>query len=280
MKCVDSQNPQGCRRCVRSGVPCIFVPRANAATLPEGLLMMAAGGSPLDQTFRAGVLHRLQTIEAYLGFPTGDDGKLPVEGGVEDGIEEDVEDEVEPGRMAGSGDDDVVPVEYASLGALWEATAVLQASAPASVPEMIWKKATVGSLWTAFHERMPGLHFMPRRQTFSVPQPLLVVSILYCSSSRGPPATAAALAPHYFTVLCNAIAQLSVPDSSLGRPHGGGSVGAAGHEEWAFQTVLGILLAGLLAEASVAVTGLWISIAYRLILEHCPADVAVLDSGP
>lgn len=112
---------------------------------------------------------------------------------------------------------------------------------------------------------MPGLHFMPRRQTFSAPQPILLASILYCSSMRGPP-DMADLAPHYFTVLCNAIAQLCIPGSAIGQT-------PADSEEWAFQTVLGIVIAGLLTEATICETGIWISIAYRLILEHCPAHI-------
>lgn len=112
---------------------------------------------------------------------------------------------------------------------------------------------------------MPGLHFMPRKQTFSAPQPLLVASILYCSSVRGSP-DVAEFAPHYFVVLSNAIAQLCIPSSEVGRT-------PEDTEEWAFQTVLGIVIAGLLTEAIVRETGIWISIAYRLILEHCPAHV-------
>lgn len=112
---------------------------------------------------------------------------------------------------------------------------------------------------------MPGLHFMPRRQVFSKPHPVLVASILYCSSSRGPP-DVVAIATHYFTVLCNAIGQLCIPGSEIGKTPDDA-------EEWAFQTVLGIVLAGLLTEAHVHESGIWISVAYRLILQHCPAHV-------
>lgn len=283
---MDSQDPRGCRRCLRSGVPCIFVPRANAATLPSGLLAMAAGRSSMDQPFKDDVLKRLQALEEYLGFSSAT-GREQSGGG--DDEEMDDNEDGEATRSTNSDDEDEIPVAYVSLGALWEATGVLCESAPPSVPRQIWKKATVGELWSAFHERMPGLHFMPRKQTFSVPQPLLVASILYCSSIRGPPDIAADLAPHYFTVLCNAIAQLSVPESSMGRPYpgggggscggGGGTAGTDAYEEWAFQTILGIVLAGLLAEASVTVTGLWISVAYRLILEHCPADQTLMEDS-
>lgn len=115
---------------------------------------------------------------------------------------------------------------------------------------------------------MPGLHFLPNRQKFSSPQPLLLASILYCSSLRGEP-DMAALSPQYFTVLCNSIAQLSIPNSLLGDPPSDQQAA----EEWAFQTVLGIILGGLLTEASKRETGIWISVAYRLILEHCPSHV-------
>lgn len=112
---------------------------------------------------------------------------------------------------------------------------------------------------------MPGLHFMPHKQTFSAPHPILLASILYCSSVRGP-SDVAELAPHYFTVLCNSMAQLCIPNSDMGRT-------PDDTEEWAFQTVLGIILAGLLNEATVRETGIWISIAYRLVLEHFPAHI-------
>ncbi|KAF7552942.1 hypothetical protein G7Z17_g3968 [Cylindrodendrum hubeiense] len=119
-----------------------------------------------------------------------------------------------------------------------------------------------------FNEKTPGLHFLPNKQRFSAPRPLLLASILYCSSTRGT-TEIAELAPHYFNVLCNAIAQLSIPNSEIGHsPDDPGSV-----EEWAFQTVLAIILAGLLTEGSVRETGIWISVAHRLILEHCPPHI-------
>lgn len=121
---------------------------------------------------------------------------------------------------------------------------------------------------TRFHDRMPGLHFMPDKQTFTSPQPVLLASMLYCSSMRGPP-DASEFAPHYFNVMCNAIAQLAIPGSEIGTPP------EAEHaaEEWTFQTVLGIVIAGLLNEANVRQTGIWILIAYQLMLEHCPVHI-------
>ncbi|KAH8697640.1 hypothetical protein BGW36DRAFT_397305 [Talaromyces proteolyticus] len=241
MRCIIEGN-DACRRCRRSGLPCIFVPRANAATLPGAVT------DTKDVDFKTDVLRRLKVIEDSLGISVAD-GILP-ESAILDG---------------GSNDGEELSVEFSSLGALWDAAEVLQSSAPSSVPQYIWRKSTIKDLWLSFHERMPGLHFMHRKQTFSAPQPLLLASILYCSSTRGPSETQG-IAPHYFAVLCNAIAQLCVPGSEVGTV-------PQDTEEWAFQTVLGIVLAGLLNEAIVRETGVWISIAYRLILEHCPAHI-------
>ncbi|KAE8554298.1 hypothetical protein EYB25_002836 [Talaromyces marneffei] len=243
MKCLVEDDSNECRRCRRSGMPCIFVPRANAATLPEFKNGSREGG------FKTDVLRRLQIIEDTLGLSEGSNGNLEsIDGGNDEGFD----------------DEEETSDEFNSLSALWDAVVVLQ-SAPCSVPRAIWRRHTIRDLWLSFHDRMPGLHFMPRRQTFSAPQPILLASILYCSSMRGPP-DMADLAPHYFAILCNAIAQLCIPSSQIGQT-------PVDSEEWAFQTVLGIVIAGLLTEATVRETGIWISIAYRLILEHCPAHI-------
>jgi hypothetical protein len=44
-------------------------------------------------------------------------------------------------------------------------------------------------------------------------------------------------------------------------------------EQNAFQNVLGLILAGLISEAFIDLTGIWISIGYRLILDHCPVFI-------
>lgn len=116
---------------------------------------------------------------------------------------------------------------------------------------------------------MLGLHFMPSRHTFVSPTPLLLASMLYCSSIRGS-LEVAEYASDYLMVLCNAIAQLcaptgnvlyqQVPDPTM-------------EEKWSFQAILGIILAGLLREGVSRETGIWISVAYRLLLEHCPPNV-------
>lgn len=106
---------------------------------------------------------------------------------------------------------------------------------------------------------------MPSRQVFTAPCPLLLSSMLYCSSIRGP-REITELAPQYFVVLCHAMAQLSIPDTPINQV----PQQSLPAEEWAFQTILAIVLAGLLCEATTRETGVWISIAYRLILDHCP----------
>ncbi|PWY90978.1 hypothetical protein BO70DRAFT_368173 [Aspergillus heteromorphus CBS 117.55] len=234
MKCV-MEDTDRCRRCRRSGLPCVFVPRANAATLPDVMRNWS------EDEFKGDVLRRLRIIEERMGLAAVVDDQV-----VSPAFQTD-----EP--------------EFSSLGALWDAVVVLQRTAPSTLPRSIWRKSTVKDLWLSFHDRMPGLHFMPRKQTFSAPQPLLVASILFCSSVRGPQEVAE-LAPHYLQVLFHAIAQLSIPGSEVGKVPGD-------PEEWAFQTVLGLILAGLLTEAIHRETGIWISIAYRLILENCPAQI-------
>ncbi|KAL3456417.1 hypothetical protein BJX64DRAFT_41165 [Aspergillus heterothallicus] len=242
MKCVI-ESSETCRRCRRAGLPCVFVPRANAATLPDGVFANE------DSDFKRDVLNRLRAIEERIGLSAASgqhSESLP--------------------ELTTENDQQDTPTESDGLGRLWEAVALLQRSAASSVPALIWRKGTVKELWSSFHDRMPGLHFMPHKQIFSAPHPLLLASMLYCSSVRGPPDIAAELAHHYFTVLCGAISQLCMPESEIGKT-------PDDTEEWAFQTVLGIIIAGLLTEATVRETGIWISIAYRLILEHCPAHI-------
>ncbi|KAI6778182.1 uncharacterized protein J7T54_002717 [Emericellopsis cladophorae] len=116
-----------------------------------------------------------------------------------------------------------------------------------------------------FHDTMLGLHFLPSKQTFSSPTPLMLAAMLYCSSMRGSDQVVVH-ASEYFTVLCSAISQLCMPASEIGMA----PKDPTAAEEWAFQTILGIILAGLLREGVIKETGIWISVAYRLILEHCP----------
>ncbi|KAH7120221.1 hypothetical protein B0J13DRAFT_512709 [Dactylonectria estremocensis] len=243
MKCrIDSGSI--CRRCRRSGHPCIFVPRSNASV--PFVLETLPLTDPTHIEFNSEVLRRLQTIEEYLGLSISKP------------------EEAEPTYEIDIATDESQE-EDSSLTSLWEAVRCLERISPGSIDTSIWRRSTIKQLWQIFNEKTPGLHFLPNKQRFSSPRPLLLASILYCSSTRGT-SEIAELSPHYFTVLCNAIAQLCIPDSEIGHsPDDPGST-----EEWAFQTVLAIILAGLLTEGSVRETGVWISVAHRLILEHCP----------
>ncbi|EWG44786.1 hypothetical protein FVEG_05776 [Fusarium verticillioides 7600] len=240
MKCVLQGSSEACRRCRRAGLPCVFVPRANAAQLPS------LSGT-LDLDFKNNVLSRLKVVEERLSIVA--DSEMDF-GAV--------------GMFSGVSEQSPEPTPD---GPLWSAIVLLQRCSP-GVPSSIWQRDTIESLWSSFHDRMPGLHFMPDKQTFSTPQPILLASILYCSSSRGPP-DVLEIAPQFFTVLCNAIAQLSIPSSEIGTPR----ESTVSQEEWAFQTVLGIVLAGLLTEGNIKETGNWIAIGYRLMLDYCPAHV-------
>jgi hypothetical protein len=123
---------------------------------------------------------------------------------------------------------------------------------------------------------MPGLHFLPNQQSFTSPTPLLLSSMLYVSALHHPSPELALLATDYFIVMCGAIAELSIP--ALEAPRGeiqgqAAKESAAQIEEWAFQDVLGLLLACLSADSSIRTTGIWISIGFRLVIEHCPIQV-------
>jgi hypothetical protein len=122
----------------------------------------------------------------------------------------------------------------------------------------------------SFHKNMPGLHFLPTKQTFSAPTPLLLASMLYVSSLRHSSRELAALSSDYFKVMCGAIAELSIPQPEA---DANSNIPAFALEESAFQDVLGIILAGLTCEASTTTTGIWISIGYRLVLESCPRGI-------
>lgn len=115
---------------------------------------------------------------------------------------------------------------------------------------------------------MPKLHFLPNQQNLSYPHPLLLASVLYCSSIRGP-REYADLAPGYFSILCSAIAQLGTPHSEMSIAFDD----SPATQKDAFQAVLGLVLAALLSEGNVRQTGLWISIAYNLVLDHCPPQI-------
>jgi len=120
---------------------------------------------------------------------------------------------------------------------------------------------------------MEGLHFQSERETVKNPTPLLLAAILYVSSLHHSSQELADLSPEYFRATCSAIAELSIP-VALKRPGlevpRDATVIPQTDEQNAFQNVLGLILAGLVSEAFIDLTGIWISIGYRLTLDHCP----------
>ncbi|KAF4418735.1 c6 finger [Fusarium acutatum] len=187
MKCVLQGSSEACRRCRRAGLPCVFVPRANAAQLPS------LSGT-LDLDFKNNVLSRLKVVEERLS--------IVADGDMEFGA---------VGMFSGVSEQSPEPTPD---GPLWNAIVLLQRCSPA-VPPSIWQRDIIESLWSS------------------------------------------------------AIAQLSIPSSEIGTPR----ESTVSQEEWAFQTVLGIVLAGLLTEGNIKETGNWIAIGYRLMLDYCPAHV-------
>lgn len=116
---------------------------------------------------------------------------------------------------------------------------------------------------------MPGLHFISKKMTSSTPTPLLLAAILYVSALHHTSPEFAALAPEYFIVTCNAIAELAVPMQESPRVE----MSSSTDEQRASQNVLGLILAGLISEAFIETTGVWISMGYRLTLDHCPVQI-------
>jgi hypothetical protein len=127
-----------------------------------------------------------------------------------------------------------------------------------------------------FHKNMPGLHFLSKKKTSSTPTPLLLAAILYVSALHHTSPDFAVLAPDYFVIACNAIAELALPmqaSSKVDFTYVTNGVARLSEEQKAFQNVLGLILAGLISEAFIETTGIWISMGYRLTLDHCPVQI-------
>jgi len=195
------------------------------------------------------VLSRLATIEKVLGIGTTPQGTAYVASIAVDEPEDDP-----------------------SFSGLWEAVANLKRfTSPQNVK--MWSRAVVTQLWISFYANMEGLHFQSERESSKNPTPLLLASILYVSALHHNSEDLAALAPEYFRATSSAIAELSIP-TFLKRSTLQATINTnrtpPTTEETAFQNVLGLILAGLISEAFIDLTGIWISIGYRLTLDHCP----------
>ncbi|KAI7605627.1 hypothetical protein KC343_g13671, partial [Hortaea werneckii] len=188
------------------------------------------------------LIHRVERIEKHLGLSI-----------------EDLDDTSHPSNST-------TPVGLnRSMAPVLAATVQLKTKAAGAPNANAWDTGIVEHLWKSFHDAMPGLHFLPQKQVFTAPTPLLLASMLYCSASRGP-ACVAQYAPTYHSSLCHEMSCLMMPNDNLGASTTPFEIS----EEWGFQIVLGIVLAALLSEGQTRHTGLWLSAAYRLLLEHCP----------
>ncbi|KAH6666397.1 hypothetical protein B0J14DRAFT_202146 [Halenospora varia] len=247
MKCIFDQS-SSCRRCLRNNIPCIVKPRANASANHEAI-PIEVGTAPQSWTNEnlQSILNRLNAIENVLQLNS-------------DGVESPFDDQI-----VGHSEE---PEDAALIG-LWNAVAELKKITRLKSSN-VWSRATIKQLWDDFHINMPGLHFLPSKQTFSAPTPLLLSSMLYVSAVRHNSPDLAILSSDYFVVMCDAIANLSIP---LAPEADSQKRSSTEIEEAAFQNVLGIILAGLTCEASIKTVGIWISIGYRLVLESCPKEV-------
>ncbi|PVH78178.1 hypothetical protein DL98DRAFT_255716 [Cadophora sp. DSE1049] len=263
MKCeVDPDRTSSCKRCRLSQIPCIFKPRANAAAIPQELVVpsilrplqeegLDASEPKLDPRT---VLARLAAIEALLGIVSS---SQPV---WDDDVSLQTPDTESESPFAG----------------VWAAAAYLKLTTRPPQSSRIWSRAVIKQLWLSFHKTMPGLHFLSKKKTSSTPTPLLLAAILYVSALHSPSPESAALAPGFFVATCCAISELAVPIQAAPRAeqHDTNSENTKlSAEQKAFQNVLGLILAGLISEAFIETTGLWISMGYRLTLDHCPVHI-------
>ncbi|KAL2068773.1 hypothetical protein VTL71DRAFT_15111 [Oculimacula yallundae] len=260
MKCeVDPGRTSSCKRCRLSQIPCIFKPRANAAAIPQDIVPILRPPHE-DSGFDAAepkldprtVLNRLNAIEALLGIASSSQPVL---------------------------DDDVslqTPDTESPFAGVWAAATHLRLTTRPPQSSKIWSRAVIEQLWLSFHKTMPGLHFLSKKKTSSKPTPLLLAAILYVSALHSPSPEFAALSPGFFVATCCAISELAVPIQAAPRVDQQDSNGEnpkISTEEKAFQNVLGLILAGLISEAFIETTGLWITMGYRLTLDHCPVHM-------
>lgn len=131
MKCVIQGSSETCRRCRRAGLPCVFVPRANAAQLP-------LVSEPLDLEFKQNVLARLKSLEERFDHVSVGDLDLRVTG-IFSGIPEH-------------------SPEPTPEGPLWNAITLLQKCSPVVQPP-IWQRGTVESLWSSYVSYMLSFYY-------------------------------------------------------------------------------------------------------------------------
>ncbi|KAE8147696.1 hypothetical protein BDV25DRAFT_29110 [Aspergillus avenaceus] len=262
MKC-EVDGPAPCRRCRHSNTACVFKPRSNVAAhevvpLPQGV----QSGSPFPhltqhETDADSVLSRLDRIETILGISR--ERNITVSANLDSDLDEE----------AGMSDSD-----------LWKAVRHLTAITHSPQNNSLWSRSTVKSLWEAFLNNLPLLHFLKDKEAFSSPSPLLLASVLYISALHSPIKELTSLAGGYFMATCNAIAELITPiplPSTVGQSiQSSGDSEPPGYKDSNkdFQNILGLIMASLVSEAYIETTDRWIAIAYRLLLDRCTTDLS------
>lgn len=127
MKCrIDSGNT--CRRCQRSGLPCIFVPRANASAFMVPASLAQADLTPSEVT--RDLMRRVKAIEDHLGW-AGQQPKLQ-------------ESPLEAAETV-----DILDCD-GTLGKLWESLGSLERTVPGPRDPSVWKRSTVKYLWQTY----------------------------------------------------------------------------------------------------------------------------------
>lgn len=116
---------------------------------------------------------------------------------------------------------------------------------------------------------MPSFHFSTQRVFLDRPTPLLLAAILYASATQHPMTHFARHGPFYQNVVARAIAELCIPKQEAA---------AFRNQVEEYHNALGVVIAGLMCNASVATTGLWISMAYQMIVHGSEAGSGVKSS--
>lgn len=261
MKC-EVSGPPPCRRCRHTRAACVFKPRANASAMHELMEMRQdqAFGSPPVIPDHQSILNRLARIESALGIT--EDSK-------------DLEDEVSLSHGASPDEDmDAVP-----LHGVWTALAHLRVITRPPPDDSVWSRSAVQQLWSSFLKSLPLLHFLKDHSAFASPTPVLLASVLYISALHHPFGGLASLDSGYFAAMYSAIAELVTPPlhpsslQVLEQKDEEQNISPQAKREKAFHDILGLIMASLSCEAYVGATGSWIAMAYRIWLDHCPAEM-------
>ncbi|WWD16289.1 hypothetical protein CI109_100715 [Kwoniella shandongensis] len=289
MKCIGASDPP-CRRCRITKSLCEFVPRVNAAV---PLSPIPYPSHTCTEIWRNEVNKRVKDLEeTNLKLQSmvnrllrkEDDGVTSAHTVVGDNAEPSAHpsslveepDVLYLSQAGGSASsplhqdvtqDDIADFNFSGV---WSAIDALKEELPASLSQHeAWDPDTITKLWISFRSHMPGLHFFSGQVSFTHPTPLLAVSILYVAAAHYPSADLASFQPIYLRAFCRAVGSLTIPD--LGKPSGDISTPFCSHDSGAssdkFDDVLGIILVGLLAIGWVDTVGMWVNVAYRLLLD-------------